>query len=241
MTTPRIRVFAGPNGAGKSTLAEWLSKNYSVNLYNYINADAMFSEIGRTLKLACPFPMDNAALQEFASKTTFPDICKSYFSSGKITIKDDFFTFAQEAVNSYTVAMLADFIRGEYMEHGFSFSSETVFSHPSKIELLKEAQRKVFRTYLYFVATEYPDININRIATRVRDGGHDVPYEKVVERFHRCLDNVSHALPYVNRAYFFDNTGTEVRFIGECNDGKWRFCLVDFPKWFMKSVYKNLL
>lgn len=53
---PRIRVFAGPNGSGKSTLAEWLSKDYSVNLYQYINADQMFSEIDRTLMLACPLP-----------------------------------------------------------------------------------------------------------------------------------------------------------------------------------------
>ena len=51
--TARLRVFAGPNGSGKSTLAEWLSQNYSVNLYCYINADVMFAEIGRTLKTAC--------------------------------------------------------------------------------------------------------------------------------------------------------------------------------------------
>ena len=59
---PRIRVFAGPNGSGKSTLAGWLSSDYSVNLYHYINADAMFAEATKTLKVACPLPMDNKAL-----------------------------------------------------------------------------------------------------------------------------------------------------------------------------------
>ncbi len=236
---PRIRVFAGPNGSGKSTLAEWLSKDYSVNLYHYINADVMFAEIGRTLKTACPLPMDNESLLAFTNNSTFPDKHKAFFLSGNIQIKDDFVIFTRDAVNSYTVAMLADFFRSEYLASGISFSCETVFSHPSKIELLKNAQHKGFRTYLYFVSTECPEININRVATRVKQGGHDVPYEKIVERFQRCLDNVSLALPFLNRAYFFDNTGTDIRFLAEANEGKWTLYSSRLPQWFKKSVYHN--
>ena len=231
---PRIRVFAGPNGSGKSTLAEWLSKDYSVNLYHYINADVMFYEISRTLMTACPLPMDNKSLLNYASKATFPDKYKAFFLSGNIQIKDDFVIFTREAVNSYTVAMLADFFRSEYLANGISFSCETVFSHPSKIELLKMAQLKGFRTYLYFVSTEYPEININRVATRVTEGGHDVPDDKIIERYQRCLDNVSQALPFLNRAYFFDNTGTEIRFLAEVNEGKWKLYASKLPQWFKK-------
>ena len=236
---PRIRVFAGPNGSGKSTLAEWLSKDYSVNLYHYLNADVMFSEISRTLMLACPLPMDNESLLAYTNKSTFPDEYKALFSSGDIQIKDDFVIFTRDAVNSYTVAMLADFFRSEYLANGISFSCETVFSHPSKIELLKIAQVKGFRTYLYFVSTEWPEININRVATRVKEGGHDVPYDKIIERFQRCLDNVSLVLPFMNRAYFFDNTGTEMRFLAEVNEGKWKLYASRLPQWFIKSIYQN--
>jgi len=234
---PRIRVFAGPNGSGKSTLAEWLSKDYSVNLYQYINADQMFSEIDRTLMLACPLPMDNESLLAYTNNSTFPDKHKAYYASGNIQIKDDFVIFTRDAVNSYTVAMLADFFRSEFLANGFSFSCETVFSHPSKIELLKIAQLKGFRTYLYFVSTECSEININRVASRVKEGGHDVPYDKIVERFQRCLDNVSLALPCLNRAYFFDNTGTDIRFLGEVNEGNWKLYTSRLPQWFIKSVY----
>ena len=96
---PRIRVFAGPNGSGKSTLAEWLSKDYSVNLYQYINADQMFSEIDRTLMLACPLPMDNESLLAYTNNSTFPDKHKAYYASGNIQIKDDFVIFTRDAVN----------------------------------------------------------------------------------------------------------------------------------------------
>ena len=84
---PRIRIFAGPNGSGKSTLAEWLSMDYSVNLYHYINADVMFSEIERTLMIACPFPMNNEALLAYTNKSTFPDKQKAFFHLGTLKSK----------------------------------------------------------------------------------------------------------------------------------------------------------
>ena len=234
---PRMRMFAGPNGSGKSTLAEWLSKNYSVNLYHFINADVMFSEIDSSLRIACPLPMDDKSLLAYISKLTYPNEHKTHFASGRIQIKDDFVIFTRDAVNSYTVAMLADFFRSEYLANGISFSCETVFSHPSKIDLLKTAQQKGFRTYLYFVSTESPEININRVVTRVQEGGHNVPHDKIVERFQRCLDNVSSALSFLNRAYFFDNTETDIRFIAEVNEGKWTLYTSTLPQWFIKSIY----
>ena len=237
---PRLRVFAGPNGSGKSTLAEWLSRDYSVNLYHYINADVMLAEICRTLKIACPLPMDNDSLRTYTSKSTFPDQYKAFFATEKIYIQDEFVVFNREAVNSYTVAMLADFFRSEYLANRISFSSETVFSHPSKVELFKNARLNGFRTYLYFVATECPEINISRVATRVQEGGHDVPYEKIVERFQRCLDNVAAAIPFLNRGYFFDNTGEGFRFIAEINEGVWTLYSTVLPQWFRKSVYQSI-
>ena len=237
---PRMRIFAGPNGSGKSTLAEWLSNNYSVNLYHYINADMMFTEISKALKIACPFPMENESLLTFISKSSFPDNHKALFAASEIHIKDDFVVFTREAVNSYTVAMLADFFRSEYLANNISFSSETVFSHPSKIELFNKAYSKGFRTYLYFVSTESPEININRVVARVQEGGHDVPYDKIVDRFQRCLDNVASVIPFLNRGYFFDNSGDGFRYIAEINEGKWTLYSSLLPQWFRNSIYKKV-
>ena len=61
-------------------------------------------------------------------------------------------------------------------------------SSPDKIDFLAEARRRGFRTYLYYVATVDPLININRVANRVRMGGHPVPEEKIVSRYARSLD-----------------------------------------------------
>jgi predicted ABC-type ATPase len=40
------------------------------------------------------------------------------------------------------------------------------------LEYLKKAQQRGFRTYLYFVATDNPTINISRVRNRVRIEAH---------------------------------------------------------------------
>ncbi len=232
----RMRIFAGPNGSGKSTLAHWLSEDYAVNLYRHINADVLFAEIKETRRTACPFPMETASLVAFAQGTTYPVEQKGFFTQGSIRVEDESVVFEAEAVNSYTVALLADFYRHECLSREESFSFETVFSHPSKIDILKEARLKGYRTYLYFVATEDPKLNLTRIASRVLEGGHDVPPDKIIARFQRCLDNAGAALPYLDRAFFFDNTGTDFRFIAEANEGEWQFYTSSLPQWFKKAL-----
>ena len=142
--------------------------------------------------------------------------------------------FAPSSINSYTVAILADFYKSEYIKHGDSFSFETVFSHPSKVELLKLAQAVGFRTYLYFVATDKPEINLERIQSRVQNGGHDVPADKVIERYSRSLANAAKALPYLNRAFFFDNSGNSIRFLCEADDNGCKLYTNSLPDWFIK-------
>jgi len=69
-----------------------------------------------------------------------------------------------------------------------SFSFETVFSHPSKVDFLADAKNAGFKIYLYFVATENPIINQERVQIRVDLGGHDVPKDKIISRYHRTMD-----------------------------------------------------
>jgi predicted ABC-type ATPase len=60
-------------------------------------------------------------------------------------------------------------------------------SHPSKVALLARAQMAGYRTYLYFIATDDPAINISRVRNRVKLGGHAVPEDRIVQRYHRSL------------------------------------------------------
>ena len=115
--------------------------------------------------------------------------------------------------------------------------TETVFSHPAKIDILKKAQAAGFRTYMYFVATENPNVNVKRIQQRVKDGGHDVPEDKTIARYYRCLKQVKYALPYLNRAYFFDNSTEQSVFFAEYELGKsFQLYSTLVPEWFKRFV-----
>lgn len=236
--TPRLRMLAGPNGSGKSTLAAQLSSDYAVNLYRFLNADLLFAEVVQSHRTACPFSIDNAELMQFVARSTYPREYKRPFESGEIYIDgDDYLHFSVNGINSYSVAIVADFFKEQYLKHRISFSFETVFSHPAKIDILRRAQAAGFKTYMYFVATENPVINVNRIKERVALGGHDVPEEKTRSRYLRCMEQVRYALPYLNRAYFFDNSTEQSIYLAEY-ESEVGFSLHSelLPSWFRRFV-----
>lgn len=216
--TRRFRLLAGPNGSGKTTLKRQLERDYAVNFYDYLNADDIFAEVKATGAYAPRLAVEPAALKAFAEASTYDDQVKAFFRDAVIAVKDECVRFTTPAaVNSYTVALLTAFLAAEHLRQRMSFSQETVFSHPSKLAALKAAQAAGFRTYLYFVGTETPEINLGRVENRVGLGGHGVPPEKVVSRYAQSLAQVPAALPQLSRAFFFDNSEATMRYLAAWN------------------------
>jgi len=240
--TRRFRLIAGPNGSGKSTLTEGLARDYAVNFYTRLNADVLFAELRRTLATQAPFPLEDAALRAYAAGSEYAEAEKARFADGRIRVDGDTIRFAAaDDVNSYTAALVTNFLQDECIVRGVSFSQETVFSHPSKVAALAKAKASGYRTYLYFVALDDPRINAARVASRYAQGGHDVPPEKIAARYVRSLANVRAALPHLSRAFFFDNAG-EMRFLAgwSAEDGFAVQAGAGLPNWFLKYVYDPL-
>jgi predicted ABC-type ATPase len=101
---------------------------------------------------------------------------------------------------------IADDQRAMCLKNKTSFSFETVMSHPSKIDVLKQAGELGFRTTLFYVATENPDINIMRVKNRVSLGGHDVPEFKIRERYEKSFKLLPEAIKHSDVANLFDNS-----------------------------------
>ncbi len=68
------------------------------------------------------------------------------------------------------------------------FSFETVFSHPSNLDTMRQAVNAGYKVYLYFVSTESPAINKYRVQLRVAQNGHDVPGDKIESRYYRSME-----------------------------------------------------
>ena len=96
--------------------------------------------------------------------------------------------------------------RYQYLAESKSFSLETVFSSDEKLEFVRAAVKAGFFIRLIFIGTLDPSINVSRVAQRVRQGGHDVPTRKIVERYPKSIANLGRALPLVDRGYVYDNS-----------------------------------
>lgn len=240
--TKRFRMIAGPNGSGKSTLADLLRRDYAVNFYTMLNADDIFAEVSKTHAYFPALPVDDESLRRYAHQSEYAPQTKVHFENGEISVVDDTIRFRTAvAINTYTIALLTNFLQSEHIASGKSFSQETVFSHPSKGVALKSAEAAGYRTYLYFVATNDIAINIARIASRIQSGGHSVPDEKVIARSKRTFENVGAALPFCSRAFFFDNSMLEMRFLAEYSKESGFVSVSDnLPSWFETHVLKGL-
>ena len=91
------------------------------------------------------------------------------------------------SIDAYRAALEAERLRNDAIAAGVSFVMETVMSTPEKVEMLREAKRKGYHIHLEYITTQSPAINVARVRNRVRDGGHDVPEEKIVSRYERSM------------------------------------------------------
>ena len=79
-----------------------------------------------------------------------------------------------------------------------------------------------------------PSLSGERVAMRVMQGGHDVPQEKIEERFPRTLKNLVEAIRVLPRVLVYDNTDEENphRFVAEFRDGTLRVSGEgELPRW----------
>ena len=235
---PRLRMFAGPNGSGKSTIKSVIRPEL---LGVYVNPDDIERDIRN---------FDFLDLRTFKIHTTATEILDFFHNStllanadlldevDSLHFSDEKLSFHAVGVNSYFASVAADFIRHKLLETATSFTFETVMSSPDKVAFLQKAQQRGYRTYLYYVATEDPIINILRVQRRVSLGGHPVPEDKIISRYHRSLNLLVDAIRHTNRAYIFDNSTHQQIWTAEITDGEFLEMKTDrMPAWFKTAVW----
>jgi predicted ABC-type ATPase len=238
-------MFAGPNGSGKSTLKSYLPPEL---LGLYLNPDEVEKEIRERGFLD---------FSEFDVQATADEVRKFFAESiflkeqgyaevvATLSFVDGQLHFPNTAVDSYLTLVAVEFLRQKLLGQKSSFTFETVMSHAGKIDLLAQAQAAGYRTYLYFVATDDPAINISRVRNRVKLGGHDVPTDRIEKRYYRSLDLLMDAIRHTNRAYIFDNSGDSTdgkqTWIAEITESKKLELKTDkVPSWFKRAVLDKI-
>lgn len=181
---PAAFVLAGHNGSGKSTL--WYQRLADRLQLPLVNADRL------TLSI----------LPE-------PDPKTRMLPSWAQRLRDEdarWHKLSQDSVGLF---------RQLIMDRRMPFAYETVFSywektangrHRSKADDIRAMQKAGYFVVLVFVGLTSPDLSVLRVQTRKRQGGHDVPLDKLLDRFPRTQAAIGHAAPIADMTIMFDNS-----------------------------------
>ncbi len=217
-----MRVFAGPNGSGKTTIFKGILANEEVHLGAYVNADDIEKTLRETNSISFSqygLNISEAQVKDFFLVSTFSPVKRDERDLWtRLSVEHNTFKCLTR-IDSYLAADLAELIRQQLLENEISFTYETVMSHAGKIDFLQQALQKGFRVYLYYIATEDPQINISRVNVRIAQDGHAVAPDVIRNRYYKSLANLKAAVKQTNRAYIFDNSQKQANLIAEITNG----------------------
>ena len=108
-------------------------------------------------------------------------------------------------------AQLAEEMREYVLSVGKNFTFETVMSTLRNIDLLRRARERGYFIRCIYVLTSDVNINIHRVMRRFASGGHDVPAEKIRERYDRALKLIPELLGVCDICHIYDNTDMPFR------------------------------
>lgn len=143
------------------------------------------------------------------------------------------------AVEAYEAAQMIAALRAELVAQRESFIFETVFLDPvgDKLGFLKQAAQSGYAVVLCFIGLADAGLSAQRVAMRVSQGGHDVPKEKLSERFPRTLSNLAAAIRELPCVWVFDNTDLRppFRHVAAYQEGRQVWSKPPIPAW-LRSV-----
>jgi predicted ABC-type ATPase len=124
----------------------------------------------------------NGAGKTTASYTILPEIwhCQEFVNADEIAR-------GLSPLNPNSMAVQAGRIMlqriEELMKQRVSFSIETTLATRSYVQLVKRAQAEGYTVNLLFFWLESPEMAVQRVAKRVKEGGHDIPKDVIYRRY----------------------------------------------------------
>lgn len=130
----------------------------------------------------------NGAGKTTASYTVLPEIwkCKEFVNADEIA--KGLSPFNPEGVAIEAGKLMLQ--RIDYLLEGNeSFSIETTLATRSYVKLVDRAHEKGFDVNLLFFWLDSPETAIRRVAQRVSEGGHNIPRDTIIRRYHLGIEN----------------------------------------------------
>ena len=144
-----------------------------------------------------------------AGKSTFIALTLAPLLPGSVVVNADQIATQRwpddPVSHAYEAAQIAADTRAKLIELGRPFIAETVFSHASKLDLIRVARAAHYVVVLHVLLVP-ENLAVQRVRLRVAAGGHGVPEAKIRERYHRLWALVTRAITESDTATVYDNT-----------------------------------
>ncbi|WP_121311751.1 zeta toxin family protein [Flavobacterium sp. 102] len=148
----------------------------------------------------------NGAGKTTASFTILPEIldCKEFVNADEIA--KGLSPFQPEKVSFEAGRIMLHRIN-ELFELNQNFAFETTLATKSYKSKVIKAQKQGYTVTLLFFWLQNVELAIERVKTRVQEGGHNIPTEVIKRRYRNGIINLFDIyLPLVNEAMIFDNS-----------------------------------
>ena len=92
-------------------------------------------------------------------------------------------------------------------DRGIDFGFETTLAGKGYVRLLKDLKERGYRIHLFYLWVKSIDVALERIAGRIKMGGHNVPEDVVRRRYHKGMSNYSKLyMPLTDFWAVYDNS-----------------------------------
>ncbi len=124
----------------------------------------------------------------------------------------------------------------EYIQFDRSFIVETTLAGNSYLKLMREVKSLGWFVKLTYIGINNPTTNIQRVRSRVKLGGHDVPTLDILRRYERSLVNLSKAAKIADRLDLYDNsTNAGYQLIATIEGDRAIVYVQELPEWIDRS------
>ena len=157
----------------------------------------------------------NGAGKTTASFTILPDMfeCKEFVNSDEIARGLSPFNF--NSVGLRAGRLMLQRIH-EHLANEETFAIETTLASYNYLKIIKQAQKKGYKVTLLFLFLDTPDLAVQRVVTRVKEGGHDIPEEVIRRRYEKGLRNFfNHYIHVVDDWILVNNSGIKFEVIAK--------------------------
>ncbi|MCR5820739.1 MAG: zeta toxin family protein [Bacteroidaceae bacterium] len=148
----------------------------------------------------------NGAGKTTASFTVLPEMlnCREFVNADEIA--KGLSPFNPEGVAIQAGRLMIDRII-HLLKEGETFAFETTLATRSYVKLIQRAQKRGYFITLLFFSLSSPEQAVARVAKRVSQGGHNIPTEVILRRYHAGLQNLFQLyIPVVDYWALYDNS-----------------------------------